>query len=89
MRYLGSTSLTWRGLLGTPAVLIGIGGVTLLQFAFTYAPVMQRLFETRAVALADGLAIVGVGLAVLVVVEVEKRVRAALARRSAAALPRL
>ena len=62
-------------MLGTPAVLIGVGGVTLLQFAFTYAPVMQRLFETRAVAFADGLAIVGVGVAVLVVVEVEKRVR--------------
>jgi magnesium-transporting ATPase (P-type) len=89
VRYLGSTSLTWQGVLGTPAVLIGVGGVTLLQVAFTYAPVMQRLFETRAVALGDGVAIVGVGVAVLVVVEGEKRVRAALARRSAAALPRL
>jgi magnesium-transporting ATPase (P-type) len=75
VRYLGSTSLTWQGVLGTPAVLIGVGGVTLLQFAFTYAPVMQRLFETRAVAFGDGVAIVGVGVAVLVVVEVEKRVR--------------
>jgi hypothetical protein len=75
VRYLGSTSLTWQGVLGTPAVLIGLGGVTLLQFAFTYTPVMQRLFETRAVALRDGVAIVGVGVLVLVVVEVEKRVR--------------
>jgi magnesium-transporting ATPase (P-type) len=78
VRYLRSTSLTWQGVLGTPAVLIGVGGVTLLQFAFTYAPVMQRLFETRAVAFGDGVAIVGVGVAVLVVVEVEKRVRGAL-----------
>ena len=81
VRYLGSTSLKWEGVLGTPAVLIGVGGVTLLQVAFTYAPVMQRLFETRAVALADGVAIVSVGVAVLAVVELEKRVRRGLRMR--------
>jgi magnesium-transporting ATPase (P-type) len=82
VRYLGSTSLTWQGVLGTPAVLIGVGAVTLLQFVFTYAPVMQRLFETRAVAFGDGVAIVGVGVAVLVVVEVEKRVRRMLGKET-------
>ena len=82
VRYLRSTSLTWQGVLGTPAVLIGVGGVTLLQFAFTYAPVMQRLFDTRAVAFADGVAILGVGVAVLGVVEVEKRLRRALGKET-------
>jgi magnesium-transporting ATPase (P-type) len=77
VRYLRSTSLTWQGVLGTPAVLIGVGGVMLLQLAFTYAPVMQRLFERQAVSFADGVAIVGVGGAVLAIVELEKRVRAA------------
>ncbi|HET8729442.1 MAG TPA: HAD-IC family P-type ATPase, partial [Alphaproteobacteria bacterium] len=75
VRYLRLTSLTWQGVLGTPAVLIGVGAITALQFAFTYAPVMQALFDTRPVAFADGLVIVGVGIMLLVILEVEKAVR--------------
>jgi magnesium-transporting ATPase (P-type) len=78
VRYLHGTSLTWRGLLGTPAVLIGVGAIVSLQLIFTYLPLMQRLFGTRAVAFIDGLAIVGVGVALLCVLEVEKRARSML-----------
>ena len=72
IRYLQSASLTWRGVLGTPAVLIGVAVVTLAQLAFTYVPWMQVLFETRAVSLVDGVAIVAVGVLLLLVLEVEK-----------------
>src|SRR3546814_4035177 len=45
VRYLRLTSLTWEGVLGTPAVLIGVALVVALQLAFTYLPFMQTLFE--------------------------------------------
>jgi magnesium-transporting ATPase (P-type) len=75
IRYLHMTSLTLRGVVGTPAVLIGVAGVFIGQLAFTYLPFMQALFATRAVSLADGLAIVGVGVLLLLILEVEKLAR--------------
>jgi len=75
VRYLRVGSMTLTGVRGTSPVLIGVGLVVVLQFAFTYAPFMQTLFHTRPVALLDGLAIVGTGVALLVVLEVEKSLR--------------
>ncbi|MEX1154116.1 HAD-IC family P-type ATPase [Parvibaculum sp.] len=78
VRYVHGTSFTWRGVLGTPIVLIGVVTVTMAQFAFTYLPPLQAIFGSRALALTDGLVIVAMGAALLVVVEVEKRVAARL-----------
>jgi len=75
VRYVHGASLSWRGMLGTRAVLIGVATVTVLQVAFTYAPWLQLAFDTRALAVADGLVAVAVGVALFVVVEVEKIVR--------------
>jgi magnesium-transporting ATPase (P-type) len=75
VRYLRLASLTWEGVLGTPAVLIGVTTITALQFAFTYAPFMQLLFDTRPVSFRDGLAIVGVGILLLATLEIEKLIR--------------
>ena len=53
-------------------------GVTLmivLQLLFTYAPLMNRLFATAPITLADWGRIVAVGLTVFVVIEVEKALR--------------
>lgn len=72
VRYLKSPSITWRGLLGTPAVIIAVGAVTLLQFVFTYAPFMETFFDTRALSLMQGLQVIGTGIAVLLVLEIEK-----------------
>jgi hypothetical protein len=44
---------------------------------------MQLLFDTRGVSLVDGIAIVGVGGALLAAIEVEKGVRRVLRGRSA------
>jgi magnesium-transporting ATPase (P-type) len=74
VRYLHMTSLSWRGVLGTPAVLIAVAVVVAAQLAFTYLPIMQGLFDTRPVSLADGLLIVAVGAAMMVVLEIEKHV---------------
>ncbi|HSN72194.1 MAG TPA: cation transporting ATPase C-terminal domain-containing protein [Steroidobacteraceae bacterium] len=81
VRYTHGTSLTWRAVLGTPAVLTGVTGVVIAQFAFTYLPIMQAVFQTRPVGLVEGIVIVGVGVALLLVVEVEKRLRAVVLTR--------
>ncbi len=81
VRYLRMTSLTWRGALGTPAVLVGVGSTILLQLGFTYLQFMQALFQTRAVSIVDGLVILGVGMALFLVLEIEKSVRRTLLAR--------
>jgi len=74
VRYLHRTSFTIRGLFGTPAVIAALAVVTLAQFAFTYLPLMQALFQTRPVALVDGLVIVAAGVALMVILEIEKAI---------------
>ena len=74
VRYLHMTSFSWRGVLGTPAVLIAVATVVAAQFAFTYLPIMHRLFDTRPIGLGDGLLIVATGAAAMVLLEIEKNV---------------
>lgn len=72
VRYTQGTSLSLRGVLGTPAVLLGVACVTLVQLLFTYTPPMQALFDSRPVDLAAGLLAIGLGVALLLLLEVEK-----------------
>ncbi|MFN3297893.1 cation-transporting P-type ATPase, partial [Caldimonas sp.] len=72
VRYLKAPSFTWQGVQGTPRVLMAVGGVVLLQMAFTYAPWMQALFQTEGLSVIQGLQVIGAGVAVLVLLELEK-----------------
>jgi magnesium-transporting ATPase (P-type) len=81
IRYVHSTSLTWRAMLGTPAVLAGVATVTIAQLVLTYWPPMQAVFQTRPVAFLDGVIVVAVGVALLFVLELEKRIVSAAAAR--------
>lgn len=74
VRYLHMGSLTWRGVLGTPAVFWAVGGVVASQLLFTYAPFMNDIFETRPLGLRDGLLIIGIAIGLLLFLEVEKLV---------------
>jgi magnesium-transporting ATPase (P-type) len=74
VRHIHSTSLTWRGFLGTRAVHLGIVTVVAGQIAFTYLPFMQVAFGTEAIGLVESLAVIATGVALLLLVEVEKRV---------------
>ncbi|MDP3242970.1 MAG: cation-transporting P-type ATPase [Reyranella sp.] len=74
VRYVHGTSLTWQGILGTRAVLIGVAIVVAAQFAFTYLPPLQAIFGSRPISLGDGIVIVAIGFVFLMVVEVEKRI---------------
>ncbi len=76
VRYVHGPSMTWQGVLGTRAVLIGVVTVLVAQLAFTYLPVMQTLFGTRPLAPADLAVITGIGVALLLIVELEKRIAA-------------
>ena len=72
VRYLHMRSLTWRGALGTPAVLAAIAIVVAAQMLFTFAPFMHDIFESRPLELPDALTIVALGFALFAVLEVEK-----------------
>jgi len=72
VRISHSTALTWHGVMGTRAVLAGLTVVALAQLAFTYLPVMQRLFETRPLGADDLAWLTGVAVAALGVLELEK-----------------
>jgi len=79
VRYLRAPSFSFRGVQGTRPVLIAVSIVIALQLLFTYAPFMETFFDSRALSLGVGLQIVGVGFALLVVLEVEKWLRRRLA----------
>ena len=78
IRHLHGTSLTREAVRGTRAVWIAVLTVTAGQFAVTYLPPLQAVFETRAVAFADGLLVVAIGMALLALLELEKRLRLSL-----------
>ena len=81
VRYVHGASLTWQGVLGTPAVLAGVAVTVLAQLAFTYLPPLQAVFATEPIAPLDGLLIVGIGAALLIIVELEKAIFHFFARR--------
>jgi magnesium-transporting ATPase (P-type) len=81
VRYLHAPSITWQGALGTPAVLTAVGIVTALQFLFTYAPFMEAFFDSRPVAFVQGVQVVAVGVAVLIILDIEKRLSMRIRKR--------
>lgn len=86
VRYLKASSITWRGLQGTPAVLATVAAAIALQFMFTYGPFMETLFDVRPLTIAQGLQAIAVGVAAFLVLEAEKWLqrRLAAARQRAA-----
>lgn len=75
IRNLYSTSLTWKGIRGTKVVWMTVAVVTFAQFAITYAPPLQKVFATEAIPFVDGLLIIGVGVALFAIIEIEKQIR--------------
>jgi magnesium-transporting ATPase (P-type) len=88
IRNIYGTSLTWSAVKGTKVVWTTVIAVMLAQFAMTYLQPLQRVFETEPVPLFDGLLIVGVGVALFAVIEVEKQIRLRVREMSAASQPR-
>lgn len=74
VRYLHVPSVTLRGALGTPPVLIALPVLIVAQFSFTYLPAMQTWFGTRAIGVVDGLLIIGSGIVLMAILEAEKAI---------------
>ena len=75
IRNIYGTSLTWKAARGTKVVWATVILVTLAQFGITYLPLLQQVFATEPVPLLDGLLIVGVGVALFAIIEIEKQLR--------------
>jgi magnesium-transporting ATPase (P-type) len=75
IRNIYGTSLTWKGVRGTPVVWATIAAVTAAQFSITYLPPLQAVFGTRPVPLFDGLLVVGAGVTLFAIIEIEKQLR--------------
>ena len=75
VRYLRAPSFTFEGVKGTKPVLIAVFAVFGLQLLFTYGPFMETIFHSRPLSFATGLQIVAVGVALLVLLEIEKFLR--------------
>ncbi|MBU1253766.1 MAG: HAD-IC family P-type ATPase [Alphaproteobacteria bacterium] len=74
VRFLHMRSATLKGALGTKPVLIALAVVVAAQLAFTYLPFLQSIFDTRALNLAQGAAIIGLGAGLFLILEVEKSI---------------
>ncbi|MCX7692747.1 MAG: cation transporting ATPase C-terminal domain-containing protein, partial [Tepidimonas taiwanensis] len=72
VRYLKAGSFTWVGVRGTPRVLAAVAAACGLQALFTYAPWMHAWFGSAALPLPWLALSAAVGLAVLLVLELEK-----------------
>ncbi len=75
VRNIYGTSLTWNAVRGTKVVWLTIVVVTLAQLAIIYLPPLQAVFGTQAVPFLDGLLIMGIGIMLFIIVEVEKQMR--------------
>jgi len=72
VRFLHMTSFTFTGAKGTTPVWIALAVVVAGQLAFTYLPIMNTIFGSRPLTLAEGALIVALGAASFVLLEVEK-----------------
>jgi calcium-translocating P-type ATPase len=72
VRYRHGWSLTWTGAKGTPAVLVAVALVVVLQAGFTYLPLMQALFDTVALAPWQVAQCALAGVVLLLVLELDK-----------------
>jgi magnesium-transporting ATPase (P-type) len=76
---LNCRSLRWSmfriGVFSNPWVWGGIAAMGAVQLAFTYMPVMNRMFHTAPIPGGYWLAILGVGLVIYTVMGLEKLVR--------------
>jgi magnesium-transporting ATPase (P-type) len=74
IRFRLRSTLTLEGVKGTPAVLVAVGIVVLLQTVLTYLPPMQALFETRPLGPLQLGQCVAAGVLVLLVLEFDKSI---------------
>ena len=73
VRYRGAVALSPAALRGTPAVLVAVAVVAVLQAVITYAPFMQAVFETVPLSPLDLAGCTLAGVVLFAVLEFDKR----------------
>ncbi len=84
-RYLVNSCLSFQGIFGNPKILYAAGILLILQLGLTYLPFMQNWFETRSLDLANWGIVTLCGLAVFLLVELEKAIYVKFFRKKDAA----
>lgn len=75
IRNMNNTVWGWKALCAPPPVWIAIIAVTAGQFAITYLPWLQNIFETETMGVFDVMLIVGVSVLMFAIIEAEKQIR--------------
>lgn len=78
IRNIYGTSLTWKAVRGTKVVWMTVIVITLAQFAITYLPPLQAIFDTESIPFWDGVLVIAIGVALFAIIETEKQIRLAL-----------
>ena len=82
IRNMYGTSLNWKAVLGTRVVWAAVIVVTIGQFAITYVPWLQTIFQTQAISVFDGFLIITVGAIMFCIIEIEKQIRLRLLKKT-------
>jgi magnesium-transporting ATPase (P-type) len=72
VRFLHRRSFSWRGALGTPAVLAALAVLIAAQLAFTYLPILNTLLDSRPLSAMQLFMVIGLGALLMIVIEIEK-----------------
>jgi cation-transporting ATPase F len=67
-------SMFKMGVFSNKILLAGVFGMILLQILFTYTPFMNVAFQSEPITIVDWLIVLGVGLVIYLVIEVEKKI---------------
>jgi magnesium-transporting ATPase (P-type) len=73
-RFIMQPSLSLTGLLGNRQALVAVGTLVVFQLAFTYLEISNTLFGTAPIPADEWAWILGSGLAVFLLVEIEKAI---------------
>lgn len=73
-RYLKANVLSFKGLFGNKAVLIGVVAVIIFQLLFTYTSLCNQLFKTAPITISSWLNIILVSAGLFFIVEIEKKI---------------
>ncbi len=80
-RYIVRRSLSVKGLFGSRLALLAVAILVILQLGFTYLGPVQNLFGTAGLSMIDWVCVILAGLAVFLLVELEKTILRRSARK--------
>lgn len=75
IRNIYGTSLTLKAIQGTKTIWCVVFIITVAQFFITYFPPLQAIFQTQGIHFWDGVLIIGIGMALFMIIEIEKQLR--------------